>query len=38
MRYAMTRNPAHLRIVENAYDFLQNTQCYATGGYGPSNG
>ena len=35
MRYAVTRNPAHLRIVENAYDFLQNTQCYATGGYGP---
>ena len=35
MRYAMTRNPAHLRIVENAYDFLQNSQCYATGGYGP---
>jgi DUF1680 family protein len=35
MRYAMTRNPAHLRILENAYDFLQNTQCYATGGYGP---
>ena len=35
MRYAMTRNPEHLRIVENAYAFLQNTQCYATGGYGP---
>ena len=35
MRYAVTQDPAHLRIVENAYDFLQNTQCYATGGYGP---
>jgi uncharacterized protein len=35
MRYAVTGDPAHLRVVENAYDFLQNTQCYATGGYGP---
>jgi len=35
MRYAITGDPAHLRVVENAYDFLQNTQCYATGGYGP---
>ena len=32
MRYAVTGDPAHLRVVENAYDFLQNTQCYATGG------
>jgi hypothetical protein len=27
MRYAVTGDPAHLRVVENAYDFLQNTQC-----------
>ena len=23
-------------IIRNAYDFLQNTQCYATGGFGPA--
>jgi DUF1680 family protein len=26
----------YLRIIRNAYDYLQNTQCYATGGYGPN--
>jgi DUF1680 family protein len=25
-----------LQILKNAYDFLQNTQCYATGGFGPA--
>jgi DUF1680 family protein len=36
MTYAVTGDPSYLRIIKNAYDFLQNTQCYATGGYGPN--
>lgn len=35
MTYAITGDRAYLAIIRNAYDFLQNTQCYATGGYGP---
>jgi DUF1680 family protein len=35
MAYQVTGDPAYLRIVRNAYDYLQDTQCYATGGYGP---
>ncbi|MFH1942770.1 MAG: beta-L-arabinofuranosidase domain-containing protein [bacterium] len=35
MAYKITGDPMYLRIIKNAYDFLQNTQCYATGGYGP---
>ncbi|HEY4611976.1 MAG TPA: beta-L-arabinofuranosidase domain-containing protein [Bacteroidota bacterium] len=35
MAYAVTGDPAYLRIIKNAYDYMQNTQCYATGGYGP---
>jgi DUF1680 family protein len=35
MTYAITGDPVYLRIIRNAYDYLQNTQCYATGGYGP---
>ena len=35
MAYEVTGDPAFLRIVLNAYDYLQNAQCYATGGYGP---
>jgi DUF1680 family protein len=35
MAYAVTGDPEYLHIITNAYDFLQNTQCYATGGYGP---
>ena len=35
MAYAVSGDPAYLRIIKNAYEFLQNTQCYATGGYGP---
>ena len=35
MHYEVTGDPATLRILRNAYDYLQNTQCYATGGYGP---
>ncbi len=36
MAYAVTGDEQYLRIIKNAYDFLQNTQCYATGGFGPS--
>jgi DUF1680 family protein len=36
MAYAVTGEPQYLKIVKNAYDFLQATQCYATGGYGPA--
>jgi len=35
MAHAVTGDEAYLRIIKNAYDFLQNTQCFATGGYGP---
>ena len=36
MAFDVTGDPAYLRIIKNAYDFLQNTQCFATGGYGPN--
>lgn len=35
MAYQVTRDPAYLAVIRNAYDYLQDTQCYATGGYGP---
>jgi len=35
MAYAVTGDPVYLAVIKNAYDFLQATQCYATGGYGP---
>jgi uncharacterized protein len=35
MAYAVTGDSLYLRIIKNAYDFIQNTQCYATGGFGP---
>ncbi len=35
MAYERTGDPAYLRIVRNSYEYLQDTQCYATGGYGP---
>jgi hypothetical protein len=35
MAYAVTGDSSYLGIIKNAYDFLQQTQCYATGGYGP---
>jgi len=35
MHYEVTGDPATLRILRNAYDYLQNTQCFATGGFGP---
>jgi uncharacterized protein len=36
MAYAVTGDEKYLNIIKNAYDFLQNVQCYATGGFGPS--
>lgn len=35
MAYKITGDPEYFKVIKNAYDFLQNTQCYATGGYGP---
>lgn len=35
MAYEVSGDPVYLRIIRNAYDFLQDTQCYATGGFGP---
>jgi DUF1680 family protein len=35
MAYAVSGDAGYLTILRNAYDFLQNTQCYATGGFGP---
>lgn len=36
MAYAVTGDINHLNVIRNAYDWLQNSQCYSTGGYGPS--
>jgi DUF1680 family protein len=35
MAYAVSGEKRYLDICINAFDFLQQTQCYATGGYGP---
>jgi hypothetical protein len=35
MAYAVLGDQTYLDIIKNAYDFLQNTQCFATGGFGP---
>jgi len=35
MAYQITGDPHYLNVIRNAYDYLQKTQCYATGGYGP---
>lgn len=35
MAYGVTGDRHYLTILKNAYDFLQRTQCFATGGYGP---
>ena len=35
MAYAVTGDDRYLRVIRNAYDWLQNTQCYCTGGFGP---
>lgn len=36
LTYAVTGDPEYLKTIVNAYEFLQRTQWYATGGYGPS--
>jgi DUF1680 family protein len=36
MAYAVTGDSEYLKTIINAYDYFQKTQCYATGGYGPS--
>ena len=36
MTYAVTGDPDYLKCIVNAYDWLEQTQCYATGGYGPN--
>jgi DUF1680 family protein len=36
MAYAVSGDEKFLRVIRNAYDFLQKVQCYATGGFGPS--
>jgi DUF1680 family protein len=35
MAYAVSGDEKYLQIIKNAYDWLQNRECYATGGYGP---
>jgi hypothetical protein len=35
MTYSVTGDTEYLRTITNAYDWLQQTQCFATGGYGP---
>jgi hypothetical protein len=36
MAYGVTGEAKYLQTIKNAYDFFQETQCYATGGYGPA--
>jgi hypothetical protein len=36
MAYLVEGDPRLLQILKNFYDFLQDSQCYATGGYGPA--
>ncbi len=36
MAFAVSGDAAYLRVLRNAYDYLQDAQCYATGGYGPN--
>ena len=36
MAYAVSGDAQFLRIIKNAFDYLQNAQCYVTGGFGPS--
>ncbi len=36
MAYAVSSDEKFLHIIKNAFDYLQNVQCYATGGFGPS--
>jgi DUF1680 family protein len=36
MAYLIDGDARLLKMMKNFYDFLQNSQCYATGGYGPA--
>jgi DUF1680 family protein len=36
MAYEVLGDPTYLEILKHAYDYLQHSQCYATGGYGPN--
>lgn len=36
MAYEVNGEAEYLRIIRHAHDYLQHTQCYATGGYGPT--
>jgi len=36
MTYAVTGDLEYLKTIVNAYDHFQKVQCYATGGYGPT--
>jgi DUF1680 family protein len=36
MAYDVLGDPSYLQILKNGYDYLQQTQVYATGGYGPN--
>jgi DUF1680 family protein len=36
MAYDVTGDAQYLTIIKNAYDYLRQFQCYATGGYGPN--
>ena len=36
MRYLIEGDERYLQMVVNCHDFFQQTQCYATGGYGPA--
>lgn len=36
MAYAISGDPKYLQIIRHGYEFFQNVQCYATGGYGPA--
>ena len=35
MAYGVSGDERYLRIIRNAWQFMQDSQCYATGGYGP---
>lgn len=35
MFYAISGDERYRKTIENAHDYFQKTQCYATGGYGP---
>ena len=35
MTYAVTGDPEYLQVIVNVYEWLEKTQLYAIGGYGP---